>query len=209
MGRKMASAVQAFLIDRGRYLDAVQFTGGTVLECFELVVDLPVGADPMGQPARRATHVTFIAADAEDAPAIRSGACCCSAWSPLPICAPAGDGGRGRTTASRGRPSDEGRFQAGAAEHRARLQSPIVKRCSNRAPPQQAPPGAVADECPGGRGSRFQLPLNPSRRPQWVVATDWLQRASISPSVLQPNGCRAHFWVRDGQIEWCRDSAPH
>ena len=63
--------------------------------------------------------------------------------------------------------------------------------------------------CPGGCGSRFQLPLNPTRRPQWVVTTDWLQRASISPSVLQPNGCQAHFWVHKGQIEWCRDSAPH
>lgn len=63
--------------------------------------------------------------------------------------------------------------------------------------------------CPGGCGSRFQLALNPNRRPQWVVTTDWLRRASISPSVLQPNGCKAHFWVRNGQIEWCRDSALH
>ena len=70
MARKMASAVQAHLIDKGRYLDAVQFTAGTALERCELVVDLPAGADPVGQPARRVTHVAFIAADVEGAPAI-------------------------------------------------------------------------------------------------------------------------------------------
>ncbi|WP_422388081.1 DUF6527 family protein [Delftia tsuruhatensis] len=63
--------------------------------------------------------------------------------------------------------------------------------------------------CPGGCGGRFQLPLNPDRRPQWIVTTDWLHRATISPSVLQTNGCQAHFWVRQGKVEWCQDSAPH
>jgi hypothetical protein len=70
MARKMASAVQAHLIDKGRYLDAVQFTAGTALERCELVVDLPAGADPVGPPARRVTHVAFMAADVEGAPAI-------------------------------------------------------------------------------------------------------------------------------------------
>jgi predicted AAA+ superfamily ATPase len=70
MARKMASAVQAHLIDKGRYLDAVQFTAGSALERCELVVDLPAGVDPVGQPARRVTHVAFIAADVQGAPAI-------------------------------------------------------------------------------------------------------------------------------------------
>jgi hypothetical protein len=70
MACKMASAVQAHLIDKGRCLDAVQFMAGTELERCELVVDLPAGADLVGKPARRVTHVAFMAVDVEGAPAI-------------------------------------------------------------------------------------------------------------------------------------------
>ena len=70
MARKMAGAVQSHLIDKGRYLDAVQFSAGAALERHELVVDLPAGADPTAQPARRVTHVAFLATQAEATPAI-------------------------------------------------------------------------------------------------------------------------------------------
>jgi len=70
MARRMASAVQSHLIDKGRYLDAVQFTAAAALERHELVVDLPAGADAVAQPARRVTHVAFLATAADAAPAI-------------------------------------------------------------------------------------------------------------------------------------------
>jgi len=70
MARKMAGAVQSHLIDKGRYLDAVQFTATVALERHELVVDLPAGADPAVQPARQVTHVAFLATDTEATPAI-------------------------------------------------------------------------------------------------------------------------------------------
>lgn len=63
--------------------------------------------------------------------------------------------------------------------------------------------------CPGGCSSRFQLSLNPERRPRWTVAADWLNRATVSPSVLQTNACRAHFWIRQGRVDWCVDTASH
>lgn len=63
--------------------------------------------------------------------------------------------------------------------------------------------------CPGGCGHRFQLSLNPTRRPRWTVSTDWLNRATVSPSVLQTAGCGAHFWIRTGHVEWCPDNTPH
>jgi len=63
--------------------------------------------------------------------------------------------------------------------------------------------------CPGGCGTRFQLSLNPERRPGWRVAPDWLNRATVAPSVRQLNACRAHFWIHKGHVEWCPDSAPH
>lgn len=70
MARKMARVVQSHLIDKGRYLEAVQFTAGCALERQELAVDLPAGADPLAQPARRVTHVAFLAADAVGARAM-------------------------------------------------------------------------------------------------------------------------------------------
>lgn len=61
-------------------------------------------------------------------------------------------------------------------------------------------------QCPGGCGNRFQLSLNPSQRPRWNVEIDMLGRPTIHPSVHQHDACRAHFWVRAGNIEWCPDS---
>lgn len=61
-------------------------------------------------------------------------------------------------------------------------------------------------QCPGGCGNRFQLSMNPAQRPRWTVEIDILGRPTIHPSVHQHNDCRAHFWVRAGQIEWCADS---
>ncbi|WP_206431681.1 DUF6527 family protein, partial [Sphingomonas koreensis] len=35
---------------------------------------------------------------------------------------------------------------------------------------------------------------------------DWLCRPSITPSINQLNACGCHFWIKDGAVEWCRDS---
>lgn len=70
MARKLASAVQAHLIDQGEYLEAVQATAGSALERHELVVDLPAGTDTITQPARRVKHVAFLSTGADNARAI-------------------------------------------------------------------------------------------------------------------------------------------
>lgn len=64
----------------------------------------------------------------------------------------------------------------------------------------------VCFQCPGGCGNRFQLSLNPSLRPRWLVESDWLGRPTIFPSIHQKDTCCAHFWVKTGEIEWCSDS---
>ncbi|WP_244216485.1 DUF6527 family protein [Herbaspirillum rubrisubalbicans] len=61
-------------------------------------------------------------------------------------------------------------------------------------------------QCPGGCGNRFQLSLNQTRRPNWVIEHDWLGRPSVSPSIHQRDACHAHFWIRGGRITWCPDS---
>lgn len=67
-------------------------------------------------------------------------------------------------------------------------------------------PKWVTLQCPSGCGTPLLLSLNPDRKPRWAVTFDWLGRPSISPSVHRMDGCRCHFWVRKGRVEWCQDS---
>ncbi len=60
--------------------------------------------------------------------------------------------------------------------------------------------------CPGSCGHRLQLSLSNARRPKWRVATDWLNRPSLDPSVRVSAACCGHFWLKKGTIEWCSDS---
>lgn len=60
--------------------------------------------------------------------------------------------------------------------------------------------------CPCGCGVPYLLSLSRSRRPRWDVATDWLARPTVTPSVRRLDGCRSHFWIRKGEIAWCYDS---
>lgn len=60
--------------------------------------------------------------------------------------------------------------------------------------------------CPCGCGEKIQLSMNKARRPQWSAETDWFRRSTLKPSVRQTAGCRSHFWVKQGRVEWCHDS---
>lgn len=60
--------------------------------------------------------------------------------------------------------------------------------------------------CPGGCGEIIKLSLSTSRKPRWAVSSDWLQRPTVTPSVRQLNQCQCHFWIKQGQIDWCLDS---
>ncbi|APR51152.1 hypothetical protein CA223_18985 [Sphingomonas koreensis] len=95
----------------------------------------------------------------------------------------------------------------------------LAARIMNRHPnPEELPPGTVVIvkdgrvekwaclRCPGGCGEKLMLSLNQARRPRWSVSLDWLCRPSITPSINQLNACGCHFWIKDGAVEWCRDS---
>lgn len=60
--------------------------------------------------------------------------------------------------------------------------------------------------CPADRNEIIQLSLMHERRPRWTVTTDILGRPTIHPSVRQLDGSYAHFWVRNGRVDWCADS---
>jgi hypothetical protein len=57
--------------------------------------------------------------------------------------------------------------------------------------------------CPCGCGDKIALSLAPQRRPRWTVTLDRRKRPTVSPSVWQRGGCYSHFWIKNGEVEWC------
>jgi Family of unknown function (DUF6527) len=58
-------------------------------------------------------------------------------------------------------------------------------------------------KCPCGCGDKIALSLGANRRPSWRVSLDWLKRPTVHPSMWQKDRCYAHFWIRNGAVEWC------
>jgi hypothetical protein len=69
----------------------------------------------------------------------------------------------------------------------------------------------VLFRCPCGCGDLISLTLQKSHNPHWQVSTSHSHRPTLYPSVWRNKGCKSHFWVHDGSINWCEDSglAPH
>jgi hypothetical protein len=60
--------------------------------------------------------------------------------------------------------------------------------------------------CPADHDELINLSLMQNRRPCWQVTIDALGRPTINPSVRQLDGSYAHFWVRNGKVDWCADT---
>lgn len=57
--------------------------------------------------------------------------------------------------------------------------------------------------CPCGCGEVIQLNLLPDTRPRWSVERHTDGTVSLMPSVWRVAGCRSHFFLQHGRIEWC------
>lgn len=57
--------------------------------------------------------------------------------------------------------------------------------------------------CPCGCGEEVVLNLLSDVRPRWEVTAKGNLVASVKPSVRRIRGCRSHFWIRRGRVEWC------
>jgi hypothetical protein len=57
--------------------------------------------------------------------------------------------------------------------------------------------------CPCGCGEVIRLNLLKDARPCWGVNEHPDGTVSIQPSVWREKGCRSHFFVRRGMINWC------
>lgn len=61
---------------------------------------------------------------------------------------------------------------------------------------------SVGMQCPCGCGQRIELPLLAEVKPRWNIRVDQLNRPTLSPSVWLRDGCRSHFFVKNGRIVW-------
>lgn len=56
--------------------------------------------------------------------------------------------------------------------------------------------------CPCGCGHVIQLNLLTDERPCWTATTHADGTVSLHPSVWGKKGCRSHFWIRRGKVQW-------
>ena len=61
--------------------------------------------------------------------------------------------------------------------------------------------------CPCGCGADIQLPMSMGADPCWRVSGS-NDKPSLWPSINRTTGCRSHFFLRRGKIEWCFDVRP-
>ncbi|MBZ5762243.1 hypothetical protein LAV84_23585 [Rhizobium sp. VS19-DR104.2] len=57
--------------------------------------------------------------------------------------------------------------------------------------------------CPCGCGRRLEVMLLKGVKPRWDLSIDAKGLPSLHPSVWVADGCRSHFWLRHGKIDWC------
>lgn len=57
--------------------------------------------------------------------------------------------------------------------------------------------------CPCGCGAVIHASLIEASRPSWRLTRHFAGAVSLHPSMWRTRGCRSHFWLRCGRIEWC------
>lgn len=62
----------------------------------------------------------------------------------------------------------------------------------------------IVFDCACGSGHRIMLNLDGGRRPSWRVTE--AKPLSITPSIDFDGARRCHYFIRNGRIEWARDS---
>jgi Family of unknown function (DUF6527) len=63
-------------------------------------------------------------------------------------------------------------------------------------------PWQVEFLCPCGCSDKIVLPVNNETSPRWNIEIKE-GIPTLSPSVFRSKGCRSHFFMRRGRVEWC------
>lgn len=61
----------------------------------------------------------------------------------------------------------------------------------------------VGMRCPCGCGYVIELLVVAEAKPRWDVFVNAKGRPTLTPSVWLQKGCRSHFWIREGRVQWC------
>lgn len=56
-------------------------------------------------------------------------------------------------------------------------------------------------KCPCNCNATIHLNLLPETRPRWTFAVEG-EAISLSPSIHRAEGCKAHFFIRKGEVQW-------
>lgn len=57
--------------------------------------------------------------------------------------------------------------------------------------------------CPCGCGDTVEVSLLPDAEPRWSLTEHGDTTISLKPSIWRRSGCKSHFFLRRGKIEWC------
>jgi hypothetical protein len=61
----------------------------------------------------------------------------------------------------------------------------------------------VAMMCPCGCGETLHMSLLADARPRWALTQHKNGSVSLAPSVWRQVGCKSHFFLVEGRIQWC------
>ena len=56
--------------------------------------------------------------------------------------------------------------------------------------------------CPCGCGETIELMLLREAEPRWTANVDLSGRPTVHPSIWRQKGCRSHFWIHKGRVQW-------
>ncbi len=60
----------------------------------------------------------------------------------------------------------------------------------------------IVFKCPCGCKNDIYLNTLQSTSPRWSYKID-KRRINVMPSIRRKSGCKSHFWIRRGKIDWC------
>lgn len=56
--------------------------------------------------------------------------------------------------------------------------------------------------CPSDCGDQIMLSLIKGSQPSWKLTIKLGGKPTIYPSVRKLDGCKSHFWIRNGIVKW-------
>ncbi len=60
-------------------------------------------------------------------------------------------------------------------------------------------------QCPCGCGETIRLCLQEEVKPSWKLSYCYDGSVSLQPSIWRTKGCKSHFFISRGSINWCKD----